>query len=46
MVGEKRIDWVLASEGVKVLEAGINTAQPQGVWPSDPTPVQALVKLG
>ncbi|WP_462418441.1 endonuclease/exonuclease/phosphatase family protein [Kytococcus sp. Marseille-QA3725] len=46
VVGEKRIDWVLATPGVRVLEVGINTARPRGVWPSDHTPVQALVRMG
>lgn len=40
-----RIDWVLATPDVRVLEAAINTSTPHGVWPSDHTPVQALVTL-
>lgn len=44
--GGKRIDWVLTSRGVRVREAAINTSRPRGVWPSDHTPVQALVELG
>lgn len=44
--GAKRIDWVLTSRRVRVHEAAINTSRPQGIWPSDHTPVQALVELG
>jgi endonuclease/exonuclease/phosphatase family metal-dependent hydrolase len=44
-VGDRRIDWVLATPGVRVHSAAINTSQPRDVWPSDHTPVQALVEL-
>lgn len=42
----RRIDWVLAGPGVRVLRAGINPACFDGRWPSDHAPVQALVALG
>jgi len=41
--GEERIDWVLASPEVRVLSSAINPAGFDGRWPSDHTPVQALV---
>lgn len=44
-VGQRRIDWVLASPAVTVLEAAINTATWKGRWPSDHTPVQAVIRL-
>ena len=40
-----RIDWILASPGVEVLEASINAERPGGVFPSDHLPVQASVRL-
>jgi endonuclease/exonuclease/phosphatase family metal-dependent hydrolase len=40
-----RIDWVLATPGVQVLAATINTWTHEGRWPSDHTPVQALLRL-
>lgn len=45
MVGGHRIDWVLASTGVQVLKAAINTFRLNGRYPSDHVPVQALVRL-
>lgn len=43
--GGERIDWILASGGTEVLAAGINTWRRDGRWPSDHTPVQALLRL-
>ena len=40
-----RIDWILASPGVKVRSAAINTWTRDGRFPSDHTPVQALLKI-
>ncbi|MBC7279054.1 endonuclease/exonuclease/phosphatase family protein [Nocardioides sp.] len=40
-----RIDWVLATPDVTVKSAAINTWTKDGRWPSDHTPVQALVRL-
>lgn len=44
-VADFRIDWILASPGVEVLEAAINAERPGGVFPSDHLPVQASVRL-
>ncbi|TDC68595.1 endonuclease/exonuclease/phosphatase family protein [Streptomyces hainanensis] len=43
--GGNRIDWVLANGGVGVERAAINTYRRDGRYPSDHTPVQALVRL-
>ncbi len=43
--GRKRIDWVLASPGVSVGRVGINTTTYDGGWPSDHTPVQAVLRF-
>lgn len=43
--GAKRIDWVLTTSEVRVHAAGINTSRPRDTWPSDHTPVQALVQV-
>ncbi|MFF2454626.1 endonuclease/exonuclease/phosphatase family protein [Isoptericola sp. NPDC058082] len=43
--GNDRIDWVLATGGTEVLAATINTWTQDGRWPSDHTPVQALLRL-
>ena len=40
-----RIDWVLASPGVEVLEASITATRPGGVFPSDHLPVQATMRV-
>lgn len=40
-----RIDWILTSPGVEVRAAAINTWTRDGRYPSDHTPVQALLKL-
>ncbi|MGY4719660.1 endonuclease/exonuclease/phosphatase family protein [Naumannella huperziae] len=40
-----RIDWVLASPGVRVHTAAINPYRPGGRFPSDHFPVQAVVEL-
>lgn len=42
---EFRIDWILASSGVQVLDATINAFRLEGVYPSDHLPVQAHVVL-
>jgi endonuclease/exonuclease/phosphatase family metal-dependent hydrolase len=44
--GDRRIDWLLATPGnVVVHEAAISTWTQDGRWPSDHTPVQALVSF-
>ncbi|UCM88808.1 endonuclease/exonuclease/phosphatase family protein [Streptomyces marincola] len=43
--GGSRIDWVLANRHVDVLESAINNYRHRGRYPSDHTPVQALVRL-
>ncbi|MGP3991184.1 endonuclease/exonuclease/phosphatase family protein [Streptomyces sp. 3N207] len=40
-----RIDWILASPGVRVRRASINTYERDGQYPSDHLPVQALIEL-
>ncbi|UAL32118.1 endonuclease/exonuclease/phosphatase family protein [Nocardioides rotundus] len=41
-----KIDWILVTPGVEVLEAAINTwTSKDDRWPSDHTPVQALLRL-
>ncbi|WP_301125576.1 endonuclease/exonuclease/phosphatase family protein [Streptomyces cacaoi] len=40
-----RIDWILASPGVRVRHAEINTYSRDGRFPSDHLPVQALLEL-
>lgn len=45
VVGAKRIDWILVSPGTTVLEAAINTTTYAGRWPSDHTPVQAVIRF-
>ncbi|UNZ20486.1 endonuclease/exonuclease/phosphatase family protein [Streptomyces sp. 891-h] len=40
-----RIDWILASPGVRVRRASINTFERGGQYPSDHLPVQALIEL-
>ncbi len=46
VAGGDRIDWILARPNVEVLRAAINTYRARdGRWPSDHTPVQALVRL-
>jgi endonuclease/exonuclease/phosphatase family metal-dependent hydrolase len=41
----KRIDWILASPTIEVVSAGINVTRFDGGWPSDHTPVQAVLRL-
>jgi endonuclease/exonuclease/phosphatase family metal-dependent hydrolase len=41
----KRIDWILVNRWVDVGAVGINTAQFDGIAPSDHLPVQAVVTL-
>ena len=43
--GGTRIDWVLTTPDVQVLAAAINPWTLDGRYPSDHTPVQALVRL-
>ncbi|MEU6642898.1 endonuclease/exonuclease/phosphatase family protein [Saccharomonospora sp. NPDC046836] len=45
VLGANRIDWVLANSRVQVLAAAINTFRVDGRYPSDHTPVQALVRF-
>ncbi|MDT0345110.1 endonuclease/exonuclease/phosphatase family protein [Streptomyces litchfieldiae] len=45
VLGANRIDWILANQRVQVLSAAINTFRVDGRYPSDHTPVQALVRL-
>lgn len=40
-----RIDWILLSQGVRVLDATIDARRPGGAFPSDHLPVQAHVVL-
>lgn len=40
-----RIDWVLATPGVQVISAALNTWTRNGRYPSDHIPVQALLRL-
>src|SRR5690606_42122146 len=40
-----RIDWILTTPGVEVRAAAINTWTRYGRYPSDHTPVQALLRL-
>lgn len=42
----KRVDWILVTAGIRVLSAAINVTRYDGYWPSDHTPVQAVVTLG
>ena len=37
---EFRIDWILLSQGVRVLDARIDDSRPDGVFPSDHLPVR------
>lgn len=41
-----RIDWILATPGIEVRSAAINTWTRDGRYPSDHTPVQALLRIG
>ncbi|WP_323959259.1 hydrolase [Arthrobacter sp. JZ12] len=43
--GRKRIDWVMVNSDVTVVEIGINTTRYNGAWPSDHTPVQAIIRV-
>ncbi|MFC8799425.1 endonuclease/exonuclease/phosphatase family protein [Promicromonospora sp. NPDC057138] len=40
-----RIDWILATPGIEVRAAAINTWTRDGRYPSDHTPIQALLKI-
>ncbi|MGO3210247.1 endonuclease/exonuclease/phosphatase family protein [Brachybacterium sp.] len=42
---EFRIDWILLSQGVRVLDARIDDSRPDGVFPSDHLPVRARVRV-
>lgn len=44
--GAKRIDWILTTPDFAVLRAAINGTRYDGDWPSDHTPMQAVVRLG
>ncbi|MFE6967883.1 endonuclease/exonuclease/phosphatase family protein [Isoptericola sp. NPDC057653] len=43
--GGERIDWILTTPDSEVHAAAINTWTRDGRWPSDHTPVQALLRL-
>lgn len=43
-LGRKRIDWIMVTPDVEVLAAGINVSR-RGGWPSDHTPVQAVLRM-
>lgn len=43
--GRKRIDWILATPSIDVLAAAINVSTFDGGWPSDHTPVHAIVRV-
>lgn len=42
--GGKRIDWILVGDAFEVVTAAINVTRYEGSWPSDHTPVQALIR--
>lgn len=42
--GGDRIDWILASRGTRVRRATLNDFAPNGRYPSDHLPVQALLR--
>lgn len=44
-LGRKRIDWIMVNGAVTVVGMGINTARYNGAWPSDHTPVQAVITV-
>ncbi len=41
-----RIDWILSSSSFGVVSASIDRSCPDGRWPSDHTPVRALLRYG
>jgi endonuclease/exonuclease/phosphatase family metal-dependent hydrolase len=43
MEGDRRIDWILTTPELRVLQAGINTSTLDGRWASDHVPVQVLL---
>jgi len=43
--GRKRIDWILVGDAFEVVQAAINVTRYEGSWPSDHTPVQALIRV-
>lgn len=43
--GGKRIDWILVGDAFEVVKAAINVTRYEGSWPSDHTPVQALIRV-
>ena len=45
ILGGSRIDWILATPGITVRQAAINTFTLDGRYPSDHAPIQALVSL-
>jgi endonuclease/exonuclease/phosphatase family metal-dependent hydrolase len=45
VLGGARIDWILATPGITIRQAAINTFTLEGRYPSDHAPIQALVSL-
>lgn len=43
--GGRRIDWIVATPGVDVVDAAINPARYDGAWGSDHLPVQAVIDV-
>ncbi|MEH0110902.1 endonuclease/exonuclease/phosphatase family protein [Tersicoccus sp. MR15.9] len=43
--GGRRIDWIVTTPDIDVRRAGMNARRPDGVWPTDHLPVQAIVRL-
>ncbi|PSL38379.1 endonuclease/exonuclease/phosphatase family metal-dependent hydrolase [Labedella gwakjiensis] len=41
----KRIDWIVTTPTIEVERIGMNDRRPDGVWPSDHLPVQAVVRI-
>lgn len=42
---ERRIDWIMATPGIRIRKAAVNTYSRHGLTPSDHWPVQALIEL-
>ncbi|GAB3143090.1 endonuclease/exonuclease/phosphatase family protein [Marisediminicola antarctica] len=45
ILGGERIDWILVGDAFEVGQAVINVTRYEGSWPSDHTPVQALIRV-
>lgn len=45
VVDGDRIDWILLRDGITIEQAAINTYRVDGRYPSDHTPVQALITI-